>query len=774
MGAEARAAQLRGELQRHNYNYHVRHSPLISDDEYDRLLQELRALEQAQPELVTPDSPTQRAGSDLSDEFSKTPHLAPVLSLANAFDEDDLLAWEGRNRRLLPEGTALAYTLEPKLDGLSIVLTYEDGLLTRAATRGNGETGDDVTPNVRTIRSIPLRIPVDPAGPTAPPLLVARGEVFFRNEDFEELNRQQDAQELPRYVNARNTASGALKQKDSRITASRPLSAFIYDVPAAEGLEADSQYQLLLTLEALGFPVPPEVQLCPDLASLMVQLPDREARRNDLPFQIDGLVIKVDDLQVARQLGAAGKDPRGAIAWKFAAEEASTRLLDVTVNVGRSGKLTPAADLEPVFVGGVTVSSASLHNYDQIARLDIRRGDSVIVKRSGDVIPYVVGPLVAARDGREKPVIPPERCPFCEEPVSQPDGAVDRFCMNPGCPERVFRQVEFFVSRGAMDIEGMGPETIRALIDEALIHDVADIFTLERQRDRLLELEGFGETKVDNLLAAIADARTRPLERVLASQGIDGVGSTVAGLLCAELPDMPGSEPDQDNALKPLLDMARAVQAAGERFAAAAEQLPDAGQDADTEDSPAMRRARRLLSDPLVELAPRFVDADPATFTTRLRRALKPLLPEEEVDLDDLADSMHQLTQAAAPLLRIEGLGPVLTRNAMDWFADGHNRALLQKMAEAGVNMQVEAAPDDVAGTLEGMTLVLTGTLPTLSRNEARALIEAQGGKVTGSVSRKTDYVVAGVSPGSKARKAEQLGVPLLDEADLQALLAGN
>ena len=488
MDKNSRAAQLREQLQRHNYQYYVRHEATVSDEEYDRLLRELRDLEEAHPELVTPDSPTQRAGSDLSDDFSKVRHLAPVLSLANAFDAEDLRAWEQRNHRLLPAETTLGYTLEPKLDGLSIVLTYENGLLTRAATRGDGETGDDVTPNVRTIRSIPLRIPVSADGPAAPSLLVARGEVFFRKQDFEELNRQQEDRELPRYVNARNTASGTLKQKDSRNTAARPLSAFVYDVMAAEGLAPASQSNLLQHLEALGLPVPPEAQVFAGLEALIDALPAWESRRNELPFQIDGLVVKVDDLQLSRQLGVVGKDPRGAIAWKFPAEEASTRLMDVTVNVGRSGKITPAAVLEPVFVGGVTVSSASLHNYDQVARLDIRRGDTVIVKRSGDVIPYVVGPLVAARDGSEEEILPPTTCPWCDRPVARPDAAVDWFCVNPLCPERVFRQVEFFVSRGAMDIEGMGPETIRALIEQGFIEDVADIFTLADKRDRLMHL----------------------------------------------------------------------------------------------------------------------------------------------------------------------------------------------------------------------------------------------------------------------------------------------
>ncbi len=774
MAAEARAAELREELQRHNYQYHVRHEPLISDGEYDLLLRELRTLEAAHPELVTPDSPTQRAGSDLSDEFGKVPHRALVLSLANAFAEEDLRAWEQRNLRLLPEGTALAYTLEPKLDGLSIVLTYEDGLLTLAATRGDGVIGDEVTANVRTIRSLPLRIPVDPEGPAPPELLVVRGEAFFRKEDFEELNRQQETQKLPRYVNARNTASGTLKQKDSRNTAARPLSACIYDVLAVEGLDLSTQHQLLQTLASFGFPVPQEVEHCADLEALLALLPAWELRRNELPFQIDGLAVKVDDLQISQELGVVGKDPRGAIAWKFPAEEASTTLLDVTVNVGRSGKVTPAAVLEPVFVGGVTISSASLHNYDQIARLDIRRGDTVIVKRSGDVIPYIVGPLTAARDGSEQAILAPDTCPFCDHAVQQPDEAVDWFCVNPTCPERVFRQVEFFVSRSAMDIEGMGPETIRTLIDEGLIHDVADLFTLAKKREQLIELERFAETKVDNLLASIEEAKSRPLERILVAQGIDGVGGTVAGLLANELRKFNASQAAARDAFAPLVQIASEVQAASVAFAESVARLRGSFSVSEDEVSQAQQRALRQLGNPLVDLAPRFVDADPDSVAPRLLRALKPLLPEGEPDIAGLVGPLAQMTMAAAPLLRIEGLGPVLTKNIIDWFADEHNQTLLHKMAAAGVKLQAEQPAEASGSALTGRTFVLTGTLPTLSRYEAKALIEAQGGKVTGSVSRKTDYVVVGEAQGSKAMKGEQLGIPLLDEVGLQSLLAGD
>jgi DNA ligase (NAD+) len=403
----ARASELRDELNYHIYRYNVLGSPVITDGEYDKLYHELKALETEHPELITPDSPTQRAGSDLSEDFPKVRHPAPILSLANAFSEDDLRAWEERNLRLLPAGTQLSYTLEPKLDGLSIVITYENGYLLQAATRGNGELGDDVTPNVRTIRNVPLRIPVDKNGPKAPERLVVRGEVMFHKKDFAALNKKQAEAELPLYVNARNTAAGTLKQKDSRITASRPLIAYLYSVVAARGIKWDTQWDILNHLRDLGFSIAPHAELYPTLSDIIQQLPTWESRRKTLDFEIDGVVLKINDLRIQAELGYAGKDPRGAIAYKFPAEEMTTKLIGVTANIGRTGRVTPTAQLEPVFIGGVTVTNASLHNYDQIAKLDIRHGDTVIVKRSGEVIPYVIGPVIGARDGSETPILPP-------------------------------------------------------------------------------------------------------------------------------------------------------------------------------------------------------------------------------------------------------------------------------------------------------------------------------------------------------------------------------
>ncbi|TVR18572.1 MAG: NAD-dependent DNA ligase LigA [Anaerolineaceae bacterium] len=668
-----RAADLRRQLNEHIYRYHVQHAPVITDDEYDALYNELVALEGQHPELVTPDSPTQRAGSDLSEDFPKVAHPAPILSLANAFSTDDLLAWEERNRKLLAAGTSLDYVLEPKLDGLSVVITYEDGMLVRAATRGNGTLGDDVTANVRTIHTVPLRIPVEGDAPP-PRRLVVRGEVLFLKRDFEALNQRQQAEGLPLYINPRNTASGTLKQKDSRITASRPLTAYLYDVidhsaddTAGGAVRWDTESEMLDFLRAMGFYIPPESHIYPTLSHIIQQLPDWEAGRDSLPFEIDGLVVKVNDRRLAAELGVVGKDPRGAIAYKFPAQTATTPLRGVTVNVGRTGKLTPTAQLEPVFISGVTVSNATLHNYKFIADLDIRLGDQVIIKRSGDVIPYVIGPVTAARDGTQTAITPPTHCPFCESAIIQPEGAVDHFCANPTCPEKVFRSLEFFVSKGAMDIDGMGPQTVKALMDAGLITDEADIFALEIEQ--LIALERFGQKKAENLLNAIEAAKKRPLWQFIASMGIEGVGATVAGWLA-------------------------------DHFG----------------------------------------------------------------DLDAL---LHAEPEA---IINIEGIGAVLADNIAGWFADEHHRRILSKMRQAGVNMRAERQPQ--AGTqLAGKTFVLTGTLPNLTRQQAADLIKAHGGRVVSSVSKKTDFVVVGESAGSKADKAAQLNITILNEDELKNLI---
>ena len=747
----SRIADLSEQLHFHIYRYHVLNDPVISDSEYDRKFRELQDLEAEHPQYARADSPTQRVGSDLSGDFAKVAHPAPILSLANAFDEADLRHWEERNLRLLPSGSRLRYVLQPKLDGLAIVISYENGELIGAATRGNGLTGDDVTANVKTIRSAPLRIPLDPAAGPAPSRLVVRGEILFHKDSFLELNREQAAQGLPAYVNARNTASGSLKQKDSRETAKRKLTAYIYDIVDSQGVELESEWQVLRYLKSMGFKVLTDASRCSTLDEAIEQAAAWEARRDDLPFEIDGLVLKVDELSAARELGVVGKDPRGAIAFKFPAEEAATTLLGITIGVGRTGKLTPTAQLEPVFIGGVTVSSASLHNYDQVAALDIRQGDRVVIKRSGDVIPYVIGPVPGARKGDEIPIRPPALCPFCAAEVVQPAGAIDWYCPNQLCPERIMRALEFFVSRGAMDIEGMGPQTIAALIEAGLIQDEADIFALPAEP--LLALEGFAEKKVENLLSSIEAAKARPFEQVLTSLGIDGVGSTVAGLLTdnfASMADLQATAEQISNAEESFLQNTLPLLPAA------------AADDSDTE------KLRQRLRHPTTELAPRYLQG--AELGPRLERLLRPLSLSAEA-LALVTAQLQQLIDACRPLHAIEGLGPILARNIVDWFTDAHNQTVLKKMQAAGVNMKAEEKL--VSGTaLTGQTFVLTGTM-SAPRGEIKALVEANGGKVTGGVSKKTSYVVAGDSPGSKVEKAEKNGVPVISEDELRALLGG-
>ena len=729
--AKLRAAELRSVLHGHAHRYYVLHDPDVTDAEYDELFRQLQALEQDFPQLVTPDSPTQRLGSDLSADFAKVRHERPILSLANAFDPAEVSAWEARNRKLEPDA-CLRYVVEPKLDGLTIVLRYEDGVLARAATRGNGEVGDDVTANARTVGSIPLRIPL--SGPeSAPALLVVRGEILFEREAFAALNRARTAEGLPLYVNARNTASGSLKQKDARKTAERDLKAYAYDIVHASASVPGSRTGQLAYLARMGFAVPPFIEESTDLDGALERAGWWLERRDDLDFEIDGVVIKTDDVALFQRLGIVGKDPRGAIAYKFPSAEATTRLLEVVPQVGRTGRITPTALLEPVFVGGVTVTHASLHNYDQIAALDLRQGDAIVIRRSGDVIPYVVGPVVARRMGAERTVTPPERCPVSGDVLVRGEGMVDLFCPSRDCPERVFRTVTYFASRGGMDIEGVGPETLRKLIDEGLIKDAADLFSL--RAEDLEPLEVFGEKKSSGLVASIDAARTRPPAQLLVSLGIPGVGSSVAGLVTRLY-----------SRLSDLADVASAIRGREQEMAAL---LPAS--------------SVRPLDAALRYAA----SADP---WKNISRVLLP--PESELgarDAEALQQAAAALLDLVSPLLNLEGIGATLVRQVVDWFGEEAHDDLLRKLEAYGVSPRAEAPPTG-GSSLEGLTFVVTGTLPTLSRSEAKAFITDLGGRVTGSVSRKTDYVVVGENPGSKAAKARDLGIRMIGEEELRSL----
>lgn len=667
---------LRREINYHLYRYHTLDDPVISDAEYDRLVQHLRDLEAEHPELITPDSPTRRVGAAPLETFEKVTHPIPMTSLGNAFNEDDVRAWLARVGRLLPAGittAGLELVVEPKIDGLAMALTYEYGLLARGATRGNGVTGENVTANVRTVKSVPLRIPADPSGPPAPARIEVRGEIYMPVAQFNAFNRQQAEKQDKVFANPRNAAAGSLRMLDSRVTAERPLAFFAYAIGYVEGADIGSQSQALDYLRRLGFPVNPDILVTTDFEQALRFARTWMDRRDSLAYDADGVVFKVSDFGLQQRLGVVGNAPRWAIAYKFPAREATTKLLKISSNVGRTGQITPGAVLEPVNIGGVIVSQASLHNFDDIARKDIREGDTVVVKRAGDVIPQVVKPILDLRPPDSQPYRPPERCPACGETLSHVGEEVALFCINAACPAQLVRQVEYFVSRGAMDIDGFGIRIGHQLIEAGLLHDVADIYFLTREQ--LMELEGFAAKRVDNLLAAIADSKQRPFYRVLTALGIRYVGNVVAELVAAALPSM--------------------------------EELQAAGQ---------------------------------------------------------------------AEMEAIEGVGPRIAASIAAWFSRPANQHLIQKLRQAGVTMQAERRPAGTGtpATLAGLTFVITGSLPTWSRDQAKAFIEEHGGKVTGSVSKSTDYLVLGENPGSKMAKAQALGTPTLSEAALRQLAAGE
>ena len=485
----SRYEELKTEINQHNYRYHVLDAPVISDAEYDKLMNELKRIESEHADWITPDSPTQRAGAKAADRFEKVRHPAPILSLANAFGADDARAWYERVRKLDERVASAKFVVEPKIDGLSVVLHYRDGVFVQGATRGDGEVGEDITANLRTVKSIPLHIPVDNKGPQPPSYLVVRGEAFIPIKEFEELNQQLEEAGEKTYLNPRNTAAGSLRQLDPALTASRPLTLLVYqivyfDPGKTQGLGGripTSQWELLEYLKALGFPITDVAKQFDDIKSAITYTETWNTRRDELSYEADGMVIKIDDLNLAAELGFVGKDPRGATAFKFPAREVTTKLLDIRVSVGRTGVLIPNAVLEPVEINGVIVERATLHNFDYISEKDIRVGDRVLVKRAGEVIPYVIGPVVDVRTGKERKYKPPQVCPVCEQPVEHFEGEVAWYCVNAACPAQLQRNIEHFVSRGSMDINGLGIELVRILVDYKLIKDVADLFALTEE-----------------------------------------------------------------------------------------------------------------------------------------------------------------------------------------------------------------------------------------------------------------------------------------------------
>jgi DNA ligase (NAD+) len=670
-----RVAELRGLIREANHRYHVLDDPSVDDSVYDDWVRELEALEAEHPELQDPDSPTQRVSGGVAPggRFPEVRHLQPMYGLANARGAEELRSWWGRAERILVQeglgSRAVRFVVEPKIDGLAISLTYESGRFVRGATRGDGVAGEDVTANLRTIRSIPQVIRAE-AG-TPPPVVEIRGEVYLALAAFADFNAQRAAAGLDTYKNPRNAAAGSLRQLDPRITAERPLAIWCYALGRVDGLELSRQSEVLEWLRAAGFRVNPDISVEPDLDAAQAACERWEARRGSVDFDIDGAVVKVDDLDLQRRLGVVGRAPRWAIAWKFAPTTVTTRLLDIPVNVGRTGALVPFAQLEPVVVGGVTVKLATLHNQEDIARKDLRIGDRVIVQRAGDVIPQVVAPVTQERTGEEREFRMPERCPVCDTPVVHPEGEVQIRCPNRSCPAQIQQSIGHFASRGAMDIEGLGEKTVRKLWDVGLVRNVADIYRL-REED-LVPLEGFQELSARNLVRAVEASKARPWPRLIYALGIRHVGYVTAEALAAVVPTL---------------------------------------------------------------------------------------------------DALRSATQEE--LATAEGIGPVVAESILEFLSSEANLETLRRLEEAGLTIAGEAPPRATDGPLLGRTVVITGGLDALSREEAKRAVVAAGGKSTESVSRKTSFVVAGREPGSKLEKAQSLGVPVLEEADFLAVLGGE
>jgi DNA ligase (NAD+) len=662
------------------YRYYVLSEPPMSDAAFDAALRELEELEAAHPSLAHAGSPTRQVGAPTDVAFAPVRHPTPMLSLDNAFDRAEVEAWAGRVRRGLGDDADVRFVCERKIDGVAIDLVYRDGVLVAAATRGDGTTGEDVTAQVRTIADVPFRL--DVADP--PAVIEVRGEVHLPLDAFARMNAARIEAGEAAFMNPRNAASGALRQKDPNVTAERPLALWVHGLGLVEGVAFASHSEALRWLAAAGLPVPAETVAVADVAAVWEEIERATAERHRLPYETDGVVIKVDDLAQQARLGWTSRAPRWAVAYKMPPVEQETRLLAIEVNVGRTGKVAPFAVLEPVLVAGTTITNATLHNEIQVHAKDVRVGDTVIVRRAGDVIPEVVGPVLAKRPKGTRIWRMPSDCPFCAQPLVRPEGEAHHLCENVDCPNRLLESIAHLASRGALDIEGLGEQTVELLVERRLVADLADLFRLDERRAELLALEGFKDRRVDNLLAGIAAARERPLDRFLVAFNIRHLGPTYARALARAFGDL-------------------------------------------------------------------------ATIAG--------------------ADS--------AALEAVDGIGPVIAASVRSWFDNPRNLALVAELAALGIAPVATpsgAGPGPGAGTaddvdpglLAGLTVVVTGTLEGFTREEAHAALEARGAKVAGSVSGRTSFVVAGASPGSKVTKAEQLGVPVLDEAAFGGLLAGE
>lgn len=665
---ENRIEELREEIRQHDYNYYVLNDPKIPDRQYDNLYDELVKLEEEYPELVTPDSPTQRVGSDLTKEFKPVEHKIPMLSLSNTYNQDELFDFDRRVKEGIGNSEDVEYTTELKIDGVSVSLRYENSNLVTAATRGDGTVGEEITNNVKTIRSVPLKLKNTSDIKYDLTKLEVRGEIFMEVDAFKKFNKEREKKGEKIFANPRNSTAGTLKLQDPKLVSQRPLDMFAYFL-ALENDQLDTQFESLEIMKKLGLKVNPNSKLCKNIDEVLEYCITWEEKRLELPYEIDGVVVKVNSIKHQRNLGSIAKSPRWAVAYKFKAQQAETKLEAITWQVGRTGTVTPVANLEPVFLAGSTISRATLHNIEEIERKDIRAGDHVIIEKGGDVIPKIVKVITERRNSNSKKTVPPKNCPVCNSKLFRPEGEVAIYCENNSCPAQVKGKLEHFSGRGAMDIEGLGKSIIDQFVDRKFLQSYADIYDLHKHKSDIVELEGFGELSVKNLLESIDKSKEKPFEKVLFALGI------------------------------------------------------------------------------------RYVGAGAAQKLARHFESLDNLINASEEDIEEVYE-----------------IGPSIAKSVKKFFSTSDNIDVVERLMKSGLKTKIEKTSES-SDKLKGITFVLTGTMEKYTRDEAKEKIQLMGGKVTGSVSKKTEYLVAGESPGSKLDKAEKLGVKVLSEQEFLKLL---
>jgi len=784
--------RLREEIRYHARKYYVEAVSEITDLEYDELMERLEALEREQPELVTPDSPTQRVGGEPLDEFETVAHRVPMLSIDNTYSVEELQDFDERVKRGL-ETSRVEYGVELKIDGVAIALWYEGGLLTRAITRGDGRRGDDVTNNVKTIRGIPLRLSDTTGGHT--PMLEVRGEAYMPVAELARVNEEREAAGEPHFQNPRNATAGSLKLLDSRVTAKRGLRFFAHSLGYAEGFDVATHTECMEAFKALGIPVNAEYRLCTSIEEVVDYCNEWDSKRHDLDYEVDGMVVKVDSIGQREALGATSKAPRWLVAYKFAPEQAVTKLESVAFQVGRMGTITPVANLSPVRLAGTTVSRATLHNFDEVERKDIRVGDNVKVQKAGEIIPQVIGVAKEDRTGAEEPIVPPSTCPACEAPVGREKDEVYYRCHNPLCPAQVKERIEGFAGRQTMDIEGLGPAVIELLVDHDLVKDYGDLYSL--RHEPIAALDGMGDLSAKNLLAAIEDSKTRDLSRLIAGLGIRHVGVTVARDLAQHfgsidaLRNATAAEIDGSSKLtaddvkdweglcktlaqqhkkgvnpgKELMDKMRRTKS-GKDTVAGVRDIADGQTLFQDLRSPVVDGLNRILGHKNLYERGEFADADLSDEAKKLAER-----GPESISAKELERLNRLLLECAYPgkIRHIEAPlflagGKEMAASIAEFFSRPETDDVLRRLKEAGVKMEEESTQPAEDAALAGKTVVVTGTLSSFSRTEAQALIAELGGRPTSSVSKSTDYVVVGESPGSKYEKAQKLGVTVLDE----------